>query len=210
MPLRLLMMMAMVGLFHANLSGATVVFLGDSITAGYGLDEAEAYPAVTQTALSVAGSSWQVVNAGISGDTTAGGVQRIDWVLKAKPAIVVVALGANDGLRGIPIPQISGNLQKIITAIHAGGAQAVLAGMLIPPNYGEDYRTRFAAVWPALAEANHIPLLPFLLEGVAAERSLNQADGIHPTAAGQRIIARSMLRFLAPLLQLKTVPDSFP
>ena len=209
MPLRLLVLMAC--LVHAQLAGATVVFFGDSLTAGYGLDESEAYPALiqtalVQTALVESGSTWRVVNAGVSGDTTTGGVRRINWVLKSKPAVVVVALGANDGLRGIPIAQIEENLQKIIAAIRAGGAQPVLAGMLVPPNYGEAYRTQFAAIWPKIATQTQTPLLPFLLAGVAADPNLNQSDRIHPNAAGQRIIAQQMLTFLAPLLPLPSVP----
>jgi acyl-CoA thioesterase-1 len=126
--------------------------------------------------------------------------------MKSKPAVVVVALGANDGLRGIPIAQIEENLHKIIAAIRAGGAQPLLAGMVVPPNYGEAYRTQFAAIWPKLATATQTPLLPFLLAGVAAEPNLNQSDRIHPNAAGQRIIAEQMLTFLAPLLPLPSVP----
>lgn len=189
-----------------RLVGETVVFLGDSITAGYGLDESQAYPALLQTAFSTTSPAWKVVNAGVSGDTTAGGVRRVSWLLKSKPEIVVVVLGANDGLRGIPISQIESNLQKMVAMVVANGARPVLVGMQMPPNYGEDYRTKFAAIWPRLAAASQVPLMPFLLEGVAADRTLNQADGIHPTAAGQRIIAEHMLAFLAPILHLNPFP----
>lgn len=191
-----------------HLNAETVVFLGDSITAGYGLDESEAYPAVIQAALH--STAWKIINAGVSGDTTSGGVRRVAWLLKSKPDLVVIALGANDGLRGIPTAQIQANLQQMITAITASGSSPLLVGMQMPPNYGEDYRTQFAAVWPAVASASQVPLLPFLLDGVAADRAVNQADGIHPTAAGQRIIAEKMLHFLGPFMHLDPIPHLAP
>ena len=199
-----LIVVLMVWASALSVYGETVAFLGDSITAGYGLDETEAYPALIQSVL--LSTPWKVVNAGISGDTTTGGVRRVAWLLKLKPSIVVIALGANDGLRGVATDQIQANLQKMVAQIVASGARPVLVGMLLPTNYGEDYRTRFTAVWPTVATATQTPLLPFLLEGVAADRYLNQADGIHPTAAGQRVIANHLLTFLAPLLKLDSLP----
>ena len=187
-----------------SLYGETIVFLGDSITAGYGLDEAEAYPALLQSALR--STPWKVVNAGVSGDTTTGGVRRVAWLLKSKPSVVVIALGANDGLRGVATDLIKSNLQLMVSQIVASGARPVLVGMLLPPNYGDDYRSRFTSMWPTVATATQTPLLPFLLEGVAADRTLNQADGIHPTAAGQRVIANHLLTFLAPILNLDSLP----
>ena len=201
--LELLVWLALVAL-----PGETVVFLGDSITAGYGLDENDAYPALIQATLSP--TAWKVVNAGVSGDTTAGGVRRVAWLLKSKPEIVVIALGANDGLRGVPTAKIQANLLQMITAIKASGARPLLVGMQMPPNYGADYRTQFAAVWPTVAAASQVPLLPFLLEGVAADRALNQTDGIHPTAAGQRIIGQHLLNFLGPFMHLDPIPRLAP
>lgn len=194
-----LIVVLMVWASALSVYGETVAFLGDSITAGYGLDETEAYPALIQSVLR--STPWKVVNAGISGDTTTGGVRRVAWLLKLKPSIVVIALGANDGLRGVATDQIQANLQKMVAQIVASGARPVLVGMLLPTNYGEDYRTRFTAVWPTVATATQTPLLPFLLEGVAADRYLNQADGIHPTAAGHRIVARNVWATLAPLVK---------
>jgi acyl-CoA thioesterase I len=187
-PLILLMLVA------SLIRGAepTVVFLGDSLTAGYGLEESLAYPAVIQAAQ----PTWKVINAGVSGDTSAGGLRRLAWILKAKPTVVFIALGANDGLRGLPVEQLSQNLQKIITQVRAAGAIPVLAGMRLPANYGEEYRTRFAALYEQVATATKTPLMPFLLESVAMKPELNQADSVHPNAAGQQLIATNVLAFL--------------
>ena len=203
-----LFLVLLVWLALVALPGETVVFLGDSITAGYGLDENDAYPALIQA--TVSSTAWKVVNAGVSGDTTAGGVRRVAWLLKSKPEIVVIALGANDGLRGVPTAKIQANLLQMITAIKASGARPLLVGMQMPPNYGADYRTQFAAVWPTVAAASQVPLLPFLIEGVAADRALNQTDGIHPTAAGQRIIGQHLLNFLGPFMHLDPIPRLAP
>ena len=178
----------------------TLVFLGDSLTAGRGLSEDQAYPALVARDLASRFPTWRVINAGVSGDTSASGLRRVAWVLKAKPTLVVVALGANDGLRGQPVERIEANLDGIITALQAGGAKVALAGMQMPLNLGPDYRTAFAAVYPRVAERHHLPLLPFLLEGVALVPDLNQADGIHPTAEGQRRIAALVTPFVIPLL----------
>jgi acyl-CoA thioesterase-1 len=178
------------------LRAETVAFLGDSLTAGYGLDESQAYPALVQDILRLRAPTWKVINAGVSGDTTTGAVRRLAWILKAKPDLVVLALGANDGMRGQPVEQIAGNLRTMITRIRAAGAKPLLAGMQLPTNYGADYRAAFAAIYPALATEIGTPLLPFLLAGVAAKPELNQSDGIHPTAAGQQVVARTMLDFL--------------
>ena len=180
----------------AGLHAETVAFVGDSITAGYGLDESQAYPALVQDALRLRAPTWKVINAGVSGDTTTGGVRRLNWILKAKPDLVVLALGANDGLRGATPEQIAANLRTMIQHVREAGAKPLLVGMELPINYGADYRTRFAAIYPALAAETSTPLLPFLLTGVAAKPELNQSDGIHPNATGQQIIARAMLEFL--------------
>jgi acyl-CoA thioesterase-1 len=158
-----------------------VVFLGDSLSAGYGLAEEDAFPAVVARLLAERGHPIHLVNAGVSGDTTAGGLARVDWVLKQKPAVLVVELGANDGLRGQPLAGIESNLREIVRRGKAAGARVLLLGMKIPPNYGSEYAEGFDALYPRLARELDVPLMPFLLEGVAAESQLNQADGIHPT-----------------------------
>lgn len=178
-----------------------VVFLGDSLTAGLGLGEDEAYPALVGRLLGDRGLAVQVVNAGVSGDTSAGGLARVDWLLSAKPAILVVALGANDGLRGQPVAGIAANLREIVRRAQAAGCQVVLAGMKMPPNYGPEYTRDFEKLYADLARAEHLPFVPFLLAGVAADPALNQADGIHPTAQGQQIVARHVAEVLAPVLE---------
>jgi len=177
-----------------------VVFLGDSLTAGYGLPEADAYPALIEAALAAEGRPVRVVNAGVSGDTSAGGLARLDWVLRLEPDVVVVELGPNDGLRGLPLEATEANLRRIVERGRAAGARVLLAGMLIPPNYGPDYAGRFAAIYPRLAEELDAPLVPFLLEGVGGEPDLNLADGIHPNAAGHRRVAENVLPHLRPLV----------
>jgi acyl-CoA thioesterase-1 len=177
-----------------------IVAFGDSLTAGLGVAQEEAYPARLQRELDAAGYRYRVINAGVSGDTTAGGVRRVDWVLNSKPAVVILELGANDGLRGIDPAETRSNLEKIIRRLQAAGVTVVLAGMKLPPNYGKDYTARFAAVYPELAQKYHVPLMPFFLEGIAARDGLNQADGIHPTEAGYRIIVENLLKMLQPLL----------
>ena len=183
-----------------RLPAETVAFLGDSLTAGYGLDDSQAYPALIQDQLRLSAPQWNVINSGVSGDTSSGAVRRVTWVLKAKPTVVVVAIGANDGLRGLPVAQLEANLTRIIAAISAAGAKPLLVGMQLPTNFGPEYRTEFAAVFPRVAEQAKVPLLPFLLAGVAMDPKLNQADGIHPNAEGQQRIAATVLTFLRPHL----------
>jgi len=177
-----------------------VVALGDSLTAGLGVGADEAYPALLEARMRREGFAYRVVNAGVSGDTSAGGLRRIDWALRLSPAVVIVALGANDGLRGQPPEALRDNLTRIIERARAAGARVLLAGMRVPPNYGADYGRAFAAVYPAVAKATGVPLAPFLLDGVAGNPRLNQADGIHPTAEGQRRIADALWPYLEPLL----------
>jgi acyl-CoA thioesterase-1 len=177
-----------------------VVFLGDSLTAGLGLGEEVAYPAIAGELLAQRGVPVRVVNAGVSGDTSAGGLARVDWLLSLQPDILVLALGANDGLRGQPVPGIEANLREIVRRARAAGARVVLAGMKMPPNYGPDYTRDFEALYVRLAKELDLPFIPFLLAGVAADPGLNQADGIHPTAEGQRIVARLVADALQPLL----------
>lgn len=173
--------------------GVTIAFLGDSLTAGYGLDAGQAFPALIDKKLKAEGRQVNVVNAGISGDTTAGGLSRLEWLLRTKPDVLVVSLGANDGLRGLPLASSEKNLRAILEKGKAAGARLLLVGMMIPPNYGPDYTRQFSEIYPRLAKELGVPLVPFLLEGVAGVRRLNQADGIHPTAEGQEILARTLL-----------------
>jgi acyl-CoA thioesterase-1 len=182
----------------------TVVFFGDSLTAGYGLDDPadEAYPALIQKKITAAHLPWRVVNAGLSGETSSGGLRRVEWILRQPVDAFVLALGANDGLRGIE-PRISrANLQRIIDRVRAKNpsAKIVLAGMQMPPSLGPDYTREFAAMYPELAKQNHTALVPFLLEGVAGRVELNQPDGIHPTAEGHRRVAENVWATLSPLL----------
>jgi acyl-CoA thioesterase I len=178
-----------------------VVALGDSLTAGLGVTVDEAFPARLQTRLRAEGYDYRVVNAGVSGDTTAGGLRRVDWALRAHPDVVIVALGANDGLRGQSPQAIRANLEEIVARLQAAGARVLLVGMRLPPNYGAEYTKEFEAVFPAVARRAKIALMPFLLDGVAADPRLNQADGIHPTAAGQQMIADRLWPYLRPLLR---------
>ena len=147
-----------------------------------------------------AGYRYRVVNAGVSGDTTAGGVRRVDWILKSRPELVIVELGANDGLRGLAIDHARANLEDIIRRLQAAGVKVVLAGMKLPPNYGADYTARFAAMYEELANKYRVTAMPFFLEGVGGQAALNQADGIHPTGAGYRVIVDNLMPVLEPLL----------
>ena len=177
-----------------------VVCLGDSLTAGLGLTPEDAYPALLEARLRDAGLDYEVANAGVSGDTSAGGLRRLEWSMAGDVKVLVLALGANDGLRGLPARELQENLSKIIATARARGAQVILAGMEAPPNFGETYTREFRAVYQDLAREHDVVLVPFLLEGVAGVPALNQADGIHPTAEGQRHIADTIWRALAPLV----------
>jgi acyl-CoA thioesterase I len=182
----------------------TIVFFGDSLTYGLGLEDpgAEAYPALIAQKIAAAQLPWRVVNAGLSGDTTAGGLRRINWVLQRPIDCFVLALGANDGLRGIAPNLTHENLRGIIAQVRAKDPSAliVLAGMRLPEIMGADYARDFAAVFPAVAKEEHVPLIPFLLEGVGGRPELNGPDSIHPNAAGHRIVAETVWRTLQPLL----------
>jgi len=184
----------------ASAADHVIAALGDSLTAGLGVSPEEAYPAVLEARLRREGFEYRVINAGVSGDTSAGGLRRIDWVLKLRPDVVIVALGANDGLRGQAPDVLRDNLTRIIERARAAGARVLLAGMRVPPNYGDDYARAFAGVYPAVARATGVPLAPFLLDGVAGDARLNQPDGIHPTVEGQRVIAERLWPYLKPLL----------
>jgi len=181
--------------------GPRVVFLGDSLTAGYGLSESEAFPAILGTRLRDSGHPVQVVNAGVSGDTSAGGLRRLPWLLAQHPDVLVVALGANDGLRGLPVANTEENLRSIVSQGQRAGARVLLLGLRLPPNLGPDYVRSFEAVYPRVAKDTGAPLVPFFLEGVGGVAELNQEDGIHPTVEGQRRIAATVLPFLLPLVE---------
>jgi acyl-CoA thioesterase-1 len=174
-----------------NTKDKTILFFGDSLTAGMGLNIEEAFPAVIQRKIDSLGLPYKVINAGISGETTAGGKNRIDWVLNQKVDIFVLELGANDGLRGVPLTETRRNLQAIIDIVKKKNpdTKIILSGMQIPPNLGIEYTTEFNNIFSELAAKNNLPLIPFLLENVAGIADLNQNDGIHPTAEGHKILA---------------------
>ncbi len=177
-----------------------VVFLGDSLTAGLGLAEDQAWPAHVAAALAAEGHPIRMVNAGVSGDTTAGGLTRLGWLLKQHPDVVVVELGGNDGLRGAPLAEIEDNLRQIIERIRASGARVLLCGMRIPTNYGPEYTAAFFALYAKLARELHVEEVPFLLEGVGGHPELTLPDGLHPTAAGHEIVAKTVLPYLRKVL----------
>jgi len=183
----------------------TLVFFGDSLTAGYGLDDpaSEAYPALVQQKIDAAHLPWRVINAGLSGETTAGGLRRVEWTLRQPADVFVLALGANDGLRGIEPAVSRANLQGIINRVRARcpAAVIVLAGMQMPPTMGESYAREFAAIYLAVARENHLALIPFLLAGVGGQAELNQPDGLHPTARGHAVVADNVWSLLQPLLR---------
>ncbi len=180
----------------------TIVFYGNSLTAGYGLSPSQAFPALIQKKIDSLGLPYQVVNAGVSGETSSGGKTRIDWILRQPVDVFVLELGANDGLRGIPLSTTRENLQSIIDRVKAKNpaTKLVFAGMQVPPNMGEKYSTEFKDIYTDLAEKNEMTLIPFLLEGVGGEPSLNQEDGIHPTAGGHMIVANNLWQHLKSLL----------
>src|SRR5688572_11884721 len=180
----------------------TIVFFGNSLTAGYGLSPSQAFPAVIQKKIDSLGLPYQVVNAGVSGETSSGGKTRIDWILRQPVDIFVLELGANDGLRGIPLSETKKNLQAIVDKVKARNPDTKLlfAGMQIPPNMGQMYTTEFRNIYTDLASKNAMTLVPFLLEGVGGETHLNQEDGIHPTAEGHQIVAANLWRQLEKLL----------
>jgi len=178
-----------------------VAFLGDSLTAGFGLAEEQAFPAVVGELLAARGLPVRVVNGGISGDTSAGALARVDWLLTQKPAIVVVSIGGNDGLRGQPVEALEANLREIVRRARAAGARVLVAGQQIPTNYGPEYAGAFRELYPRVAREEGAELLPFLLEGVAMRPELNLPDGIHPNPEGQRIVGRNVADALEPMLR---------
>jgi acyl-CoA thioesterase-1 len=183
--------------------GPRVVFFGDSLTAGMGVDGDQAFPAIVGRDLAAEGLEVRVVNAGVSGDTTTDGMSRLSWILSQKPDVVVVGLGANDGLRGLDLALTENNLRQIIARARATGADIVLLGMQMPPSLGPEYEDRFKALFPRLARELEVPLVPFLLDGVGGVPALNQADGIHPTVEGQRILANNVLPALRTVVRAR-------
>ena len=181
-----------------------VVILGDSLTAGLGLVHDQAFPSILQQKADAAGLGFEMVNAGVSGDTSAGGLRRLDWSLAGDVRLLVIALGANDGLRGLPVEDLRRNLSQIIDRARSKGIAVVLAGMEAPPNFGRAYTDDFRNVYASLAREHSIPLIPFLLEDVAGVDAMNQADGIHPTAAGAQIVAANVWNVIEPILREQT------
>jgi acyl-CoA thioesterase-1 len=178
-----------------------IVAFGDSLTAGYGADPGKSFPDFLQKGLDAAGLKWHVVNAGVSGDTTTDGLTRLSEVLADKPRITIVEFGGNDGLRGLPIETTRANLEQIVQMLQGAGARVVLAGMTLPPNYGPDYIQSFERIYRDLAVKHKVARIPFLLDGVATHPELMQRDGIHPTAQGNEIVAKTVMRYLKPLLR---------
>jgi acyl-CoA thioesterase-1 len=180
----------------------TIVFFGNSLTAGYGLDPSQAFPALIQQKIDSQNLAYRVINAGVSGETSSGGNSRVDWILEQSVDVFVLELGANDGLRGIPITETKTNLQSIIDKVKAKYPQAkiLIAGMQMPPNMGLQYTSGFRDIFPELAKKTNSTLIPFILEGVGGEAHLNQNDGIHPTSEGHKIVAENVWRELQTVL----------
>jgi len=201
MPISPLPLLAVAALAAApSPAQRTVVFLGDSLTAGYGLAREESFPSLVEARIRAAGLGWKVVNAGVSGDTSAGARARLDFVYRQNPDLIFLCIGSNDGLRGLPVAELERNLRAILDRARAAGTRVVLAGAILPENYGKDYREAFQRVFPRLAKEYRAGFLPFLLQGVAMEPGLNQDDGIHPNAAGERRVADNVWKVLGPEL----------
>ncbi|MDN3669421.1 arylesterase [Echinicola jeungdonensis] len=183
-------------------SQKTILFFGNSITAGFGIDKEKAFVGLIKSRIDSLGLGYEVINGGLSGETTASGLNRIDWFLEEKPDIFVLELGANDGLRGIKLSETKKNLEGIIESVREKypDTKIILAGMQIPPNMGKEYTSTFKTIFPQIAEEKEVTLIPFLLDGVAGNPDLNQDDGIHPNIEGHQIIAQTVWEYLQPLL----------
>jgi len=206
----LLCLPAAMTMAQAQTAPTKLAVLGDSLAAGYGLRPAQAFPARLEAALKAQGRNVTVVNHGVSGDTTAGGLERVDWMLGDKPAIVLVELGANDALRAIDPAVTKRNLDAIITKLQQAGVTVWLAGMLAPRNFGPDYARQFDGLYRRLADKHGVVLYPFFLDGVAQEPALNQADGIHPNAKGVDVIVARILPFVTTALDKHAAPVRSP
>ena len=202
--IRLLACLALAATLHAQAGNQTeqrVVILGDSLTAGLGLPPQQAFPMLLQQRLDAQGLKYRIINGGVSGDTSAGGLDRINLAFDGDVRVLILAFGGNDGLRGLPADELKRNLTRMIERAVARGITVVLAGMEAPPNFGPRYTTEFRNVYPDLATRYHLKLIPFLLQGVAGNPSLNQRDGIHPNAQGSRIVADNVWAVLRPILE---------
>lgn len=196
--------------FAVEEGGGTILFFGDSLTAGYGIDHELAYPALVERQIQEEALPWEVAVGAVSGDTSAGGLRRIGWMLRRPVDVFVLALGANDGLRGVDPEITCANLQGIIDRVRQKNPEAriLIAGMLMPPSLGEEYSNAFAAIYPSLAEANDAVLIPFLLEGVAGQKKLNLPDRIHPTPEGHAILKETVWKYLQPIISRPASPAS--
>ena len=202
MGMKLLSVLLFLGVASLDPSPKVILFYGDSLTAGYGLSTEEAFPAQVEKKLNKNDKVARVVNGGLSGETSAGGLTRLDWVIRQHIDIFVLELGANDGLRGLPLEQTEKNLQQIIDKVKAKfpGVKIVVAGMMVPPNMGPEYTTKFRKIFPELAKKNNATLIPFLLQDVAGNEKLNLGDGIHPNPEGHKIVAENVAKIIEPLL----------
>lgn len=202
MGMKLLYIFLILNLIELNPDPKVILFYGDSLTAGYGLAPEEAFPALVEKKLNKANKVASVVNAGLSGETSAGGLTRLNWVIRQPIDIFVLELGANDGLRGLPLDQTKKNLQQIIDRVKAKypDVKIVIAGMMVPPNMGPEYTSKFRKIFPELAAQNKATLIPFLLQDVAGNEKLNLGDGIHPNPEGHRIVAENVAKVIEPLL----------
>ncbi len=189
-----------IGVVPAAAGERVIVAFGDSLTAGLGVAPGESYPALLAERLRAEGYAYRVVNAGVSGDTTAGGLRRVDWALRLKPDVVILVLGANDALRGQDLAAVRANLERMVDRFQSSGAKVLLAGMRLPANYGAPYGEQFRRLYEAVARRRGVAFMPFFLEGVAGDPRLNQFDGIHPTAEGYRTVVDHLWPYLKPLL----------
>ncbi len=202
MPLRVIIFLSLGILSFSFPTPKVILFFGDSITAGYGLSTDLAFPAIVESSLNKNGQACEVINAGLSGETSAGGLSRIDWILRKPIDIFVLELGANDGLRGLPLEETKKNLQQIIDKVKGKNpnVKIVVAGMMVPPNMGPEYSEQFQRIFPEIAKKNNATLIPFLLQDVGGIEKLNQPDGIHPNAEGHRIVASNVVQVIEKLL----------
>lgn len=202
MGMKMLFIVLVLNIIPVNPAPKVILFYGDSLTAGYGLSPEEAFPALVEKKLNKADKVARVVNAGLSGETSAGGLTRLNWVIRQHIDIFVLELGANDGLRGLPLEQTEKNLQQIIDKVKARypNVKIVIAGMMVPPNMGPEYTAKFRKIFPELARKNDATLIPFLLQDVAGNEKLNLGDGIHPNPEGHKIVAENVAKVIEPLL----------